>query len=86
MSDLFDLPFEEDPDDAEPAATVPRLQSPVPSPQSPVPSPQSPVSSRRVLTVTELTVQVRDLLESEFYGVWVEGELSNCRVWNTGHL
>ncbi|MGH9144846.1 MAG: exodeoxyribonuclease VII large subunit, partial [Vicinamibacterales bacterium] len=36
--------------------------------------------------VTELTVRVRDLLEGEFGEVWVEGELSNCRVWNTGHL
>jgi exodeoxyribonuclease VII large subunit len=33
-----------------------------------------------------VTTQVRDLLESEFYEVWVEGELSNCRHWNTGHL
>jgi exodeoxyribonuclease VII large subunit len=39
-----------------------------------------------VFTVTELTVRVRDLLEAEFFEVWVEGELSNCRVWNTGHL
>jgi exodeoxyribonuclease VII large subunit len=39
-----------------------------------------------VLSVTELTVRVRDLLEREFFEVWVEGELSNCRFWNTGHL
>ena len=43
-------------------------------------------SDRRVLSVTELTVRVRDLLETEFGEIWVEGELSNCRVWNTGHL
>ena len=43
-------------------------------------------TDRRVLTVTELTVRVRDLLESEFVEVWVEGELSNCHVWKTGHL
>src|SRR5580704_1702126 len=42
--------------------------------------------ARRVLTVTELTVRVRDLIETEFFEIWVEGELSNCRVWNTGHL
>src|SRR5579862_9347903 len=42
--------------------------------------------SRRILTVTELTVGIRDLLETRFFEVWVEGELSNCRVWNTGHL
>src|SRR5437870_1364234 len=51
----------------------------------PEPAP-TPVASRRVLTVTEVTVRVRDLLETEFFEVWVEGELSNCRLWNTGHL
>src|ERR1700693_3640479 len=44
------------------------------------------VPSRRILSVTELTVGIRDLLETQFLEVWVEGELSNCRVWNTGHL
>ena len=67
MSDLFDLPFEDE--------DVP-----------PTPAEPTPVASRRILTVTELTVRVRDLLESEFYEIWVEGELSNCRLWNTGHL
>jgi exodeoxyribonuclease VII large subunit len=52
---------------------------------TPVPS-SAPVASRRVLTVTELTVRVRDLLETAFVEVWVEGELSNCRIWNTGHV
>src|SRR5215204_4530295 len=42
--------------------------------------------SRRVFTVTELTVGVRDLLEERFSAIWVEGELSNCKTWNTGHL
>jgi exodeoxyribonuclease VII large subunit len=65
MSDLFDLPFEEE--DDEPAV-------------------EPPAPARRILTVTELTVKVRDLLESELYEIWVEGELSNCRLWNTGHL
>ena len=46
----------------------------------------APAPARRVLSVTELTVRVRDLLETELFEVWVEGELSNCRVWNTGHL
>ncbi len=41
---------------------------------------------RRVLSVTELTARVRDRLETEFFEVWVEGELSNCKLWNTGHL
>jgi len=68
MSDLFDLPFEEEPE-----------------PESvPVPvQPAAPV--RRVLSVTELTVAIRDALEERFFQVWVEGELSNCKQWN-GHL
>jgi exodeoxyribonuclease VII large subunit len=41
---------------------------------------------RQVLTVTELNVRLRDLLETTFFEIWVEGELSNCRLWNTGHL
>ena len=43
-------------------------------------------AERTILTVTDLTVRVRDHLEAAFYEVWVEGELSNCRFWNTGHL
>jgi exodeoxyribonuclease VII large subunit len=41
---------------------------------------------RRVVTVSELTAAIRDLLETGFGDVWVEGEISNCRLWNTGHL
>jgi exodeoxyribonuclease VII large subunit len=39
-----------------------------------------------VLTVGELTAALRTLVENEFPEVWVEGELSGARVWNTGHL
>jgi exodeoxyribonuclease VII large subunit len=74
MTDLFDLPFEEEPPAPEP---VPAVTRPVSGPRSP---------ARRVYSVTELTVRVRDLLEEQFAEIWVEGELSNCRVWNTGHL
>ena len=38
------------------------------------------------MSVTELTIRIRDLLEAEFFEIWVEGELSNCKIWNTGHL
>jgi exodeoxyribonuclease VII large subunit len=36
--------------------------------------------------VTELTADIRVVLESGFADVLVEGELSNCRLWQTGHL
>jgi exodeoxyribonuclease VII large subunit len=41
---------------------------------------------RRIFTVSELTSAIRGVLESAFVDVWVEGEISNCRVWNTGHV
>src|SRR5262245_40534011 len=75
MSDLFDLPFEEEEPEPEPVAP----------PEAPAPASPA-VAVRRPLSVTELTIKIRDLLESELFEVWVEGELSNCRVWNTGHL
>ncbi len=43
-------------------------------------------SSRTVLTVSELNATIRDLLENRLANVWVEGEISNARVWNTGHM
>ena len=36
--------------------------------------------------MSELTAAIRGLLETSFGDVWVEGEISNCRVWNTGHV
>jgi exodeoxyribonuclease VII large subunit len=47
---------------------------------------QPPAPMRRILSVSELTAHVRALLEERFFEIWVEGELSNCRIWNTGHL
>ena len=49
--------------------------------------PRSPAKpSRRVWTVSELTADFRVLLEGTYPEVWVEGEISNARVWKTGHL
>src|ERR1051325_9685137 len=82
MSDLFDLPFEEDADDD----VVDSSQSTVDGTAPPSAVDAQLSTRRRALTVTELTVRVRDLLEGELAEVWIEGELSNCKIWNTGHL
>ncbi len=42
--------------------------------------------ARRVYTVTELTARIQDLLEGEFTGVWVEGEVSQMTVSTKGHM
>jgi exodeoxyribonuclease VII large subunit len=40
---------------------------------------------RRPLSVTELTMQVRGALEARFSSVWVEGEISNFKMAQSGH-
>ena len=72
MPDLFDLPFEEEEGDAPPRQAPPEQAA--------------PARTRTILSVTELTIRVRDALEQHVGEIWVEGELSNCRIWNTGHL
>src|SRR5437773_12466422 len=42
--------------------------------------------SRRVLTVSELTSQVKRLLEKELGLVWVTGEVTNLRAQSSGHI
>jgi exodeoxyribonuclease VII large subunit len=44
------------------------------------------VPERRVWKVSELTGRIRDLLESEYEDVWVEGEVSNTVKAQSGHL
>lgn len=41
---------------------------------------------RRVWTVSELTAKIRDLLGKNFTALTVEGEISNCREAQSGHL
>jgi len=86
VTDLFDLPFDGPGEPVRPAearrAPVVR-PGPAPAP-GPVPAAGAPAS--RVLTISELTAQIRELLDGRFGEVWVEGELSNCKQWNTGHL
>jgi hypothetical protein len=101
MSRRFELPFDEpEPAASRPAAPpVPATPTPqrghgragaqaayaTPATQA-TPATTTPAApGRQVLTVTELTVAIRDHLESEFFSVWVEGEVSNCKLWN-GHL
>jgi exodeoxyribonuclease VII large subunit len=42
-------------------------------------------ADRTVLSVTQLTDQLRQVLEERFPAVWVEGEISNFRFYSSGH-
>jgi exodeoxyribonuclease VII large subunit len=39
----------------------------------------------KVLTVTELTRSIRSALETKFRAVWVQGEISNYKLYPSGH-
>ncbi|MBE0540236.1 MAG: exodeoxyribonuclease VII large subunit [Verrucomicrobia bacterium] len=45
-----------------------------------------PEQTRRVLSVSELTEQVRRLLEKHVGQVWVTGEVTNLRAQSSGHI
>ena len=38
------------------------------------------------MTVSELTEQIKDLLENSFPDITIEGEISNYRPSSTGHV
>ncbi len=42
--------------------------------------------ARKVLSVTELTWQIRQLLETKVGKVWVSGEITNFRLQSSGHI
>jgi len=44
------------------------------------------MSSRPIYTVSQLTAEVKSLLERNFEHLWVEGEISNLRLPSSGHL
>jgi exodeoxyribonuclease VII large subunit len=44
------------------------------------------MSTPEILSVTELTRQIKASLEGNFPEVWVQGEVSNCKVAGSGHV
>src|ERR1043166_10130500 len=42
--------------------------------------------TRKVLSVTELTGQIRRLLEQQLGRLWVNGEITNLRTQSSGHI
>ncbi len=52
--------------------------------------PRTAAAGRRApagpMSVSELTARLKNQIESEFGTISVEGELSNCKQWSSGHL
>ena len=42
--------------------------------------------TRKVLSVSELTTQIKRLLEKQVGAIWVSGEITNLRAQASGHI
>lgn len=60
------------------------LEQTAPHPAPAPPRPPTPV--RSILSVSELTSQVRRLLEQHVGSIWVTGEVTNLRAQGSGHI
>ena len=48
--------------------------------------PESSGGRRQILSVSELTMQIRALLEKQVGQIWVSGEVTNLRAQSSGHM
>jgi exodeoxyribonuclease VII large subunit len=48
--------------------------------------PRLPAMQRKIYSISELSAEIRDLLERRFVDIWVEGEISNFKASTAGHL
>lgn len=59
-------------------------QAKISPPETPTPS--APLAERRIWSVRALVANMRQLVETTYTDLWVEGEISNCRPAPSGHL
>lgn len=48
--------------------------------------PEEQTKSKRIYTVSEITQDIKTILQNTFGAVWVEGEISNFRLATSGHF
>ena len=51
-----------------------------------LPFDDSPAAAPAPLSVSEVTARLKTCIESRFGMVVVEGEISNCKMWSSGHI
>jgi len=44
------------------------------------------ISKEKILTVSELTYQIKKLVEPNFQDIWLQGEISNYKIHASGHV
>lgn len=86
MTSLFDLPFEDPPSEPDPEPERPASARPRPAPRAAQDGHVAPPRERRIYTVRELTAALRGRIEDAFPRVWIEGELAECKRWQSGHV
>ena len=48
--------------------------------------PEATLPKQKIYTVTEVTREIRALMDSKFSVVWIEGEVSNFKLHSSGHM
>ena len=51
-----------------------------------IPIEDTPAAPARPVSVSELSARLKSTVERTFTGLAVEGEISNCRQWSSGHV
>ena len=44
------------------------------------------LTERRIFSISEITKNIRSVLEENFSGIWVKGEISNFKFHTSGHM
>jgi exodeoxyribonuclease VII large subunit len=70
-----------------PEPPLKRSEKAAPAPPASAAAPAPPAGpERRVMSVSELTGQIKRLLEKQVGLIWVTGEVTNLRAQNSGHI
>lgn len=90
---LFGLDFGREEDLPSPVAEPAAVSASAPpaglqpgKPASPPASPRPVLAERRIWSVRALVADIRQHIETSYTDLWVEGEISNCRVAPSGHV
>ena len=44
------------------------------------------IADHKILTITQVTNQVKFTLEQQYSNLWIQGEISSCKSYPSGHI